>query len=266
MTIVGGIGLFFIVMIIVMAMSKEKNELPAFSTEYDKTYLLGQFDPSERSDFSKIDRKYTTKTGIYMRTEAYYAFIDMYSAAKADGVELTIISATRNFNSQKAIWESKWNGQRKVNGMNLAEEVDDPVERAYQILLYSSMPGTSRHHWGTDIDMNSLENSYFASGEGLNVYEWLTANAADYGFYLVYTAKGESRPNGYEEEKWHWTYLPLSWEMLQQYTNLITHSDISGFDGDESAETVNMIDNYVMGINPVCIEYSDVIESFYAAR
>ena len=49
------------------------------------------------------------------------------------------------------------------------------------------MPSTSRHHWGTDIDLNSLNNSYFSSGKGLKEYDWLTTNANHYGFYQVYT-------------------------------------------------------------------------------
>ena len=65
------------------------------------------------------------------------------------------------------------------------------------------MPGsTSRHHWGTEIDIHSLKNGDFADGEGLKIYEWLTTHAEDYGFYQPYTAE-----QGYEEEeKWHWSY------------------------------------------------------------
>ncbi|NJK84501.1 MAG: M15 family metallopeptidase [Saprospiraceae bacterium] len=47
-----------------------------------------------------------------------------------------------------------------------AATTPNPQERALKILKYSSMPGTSRHHWGTDIDLNSFSNSYFEQGEG----------------------------------------------------------------------------------------------------
>ncbi|MFM9004881.1 MAG: D-alanyl-D-alanine carboxypeptidase family protein [Flavobacteriales bacterium] len=43
-------------------------------------------------------------------------------------------------------------------------------------MKFSSMPGTSRHHWGTDIDLNSVEPSYFLSGKGLLIYQWLSAH------------------------------------------------------------------------------------------
>ena len=33
------------------------------------------------------------------------------------------------------------------------------------------MPSTSRHHWGTDLDLNNLNNSYFTSGKGKKIYK-----------------------------------------------------------------------------------------------
>ena len=31
------------------------------------------------------------------------------------------------------------------------------------------MPGTSRHHWGTDIDFNSVDPAYFKTATGIKV-------------------------------------------------------------------------------------------------
>jgi zinc D-Ala-D-Ala carboxypeptidase len=55
-------------------------------------------------------------------------------------------------------------------------------------MQYSSMPGTSRHHWGTDVDLYALDDIYFTYGDGKIVYDWLLANAANYGFCQPYTA------------------------------------------------------------------------------
>jgi LAS superfamily LD-carboxypeptidase LdcB len=109
------------------------------------------------------------------------------------------------------------------------------------------MPATSRHHWGTDMDLNSLDNSYFESGEGLKIYQWLTAHAADYGFCQPYTSKSGGR-TGYEEEKWHWSYLPLSGEFLEQYKNLVTYADIEGFKGSEVSKSMKVISHFVDGV------------------
>ncbi len=214
----------------------------------DKKYLLGQFDESKDERFVKLDSVYArgSATGKYLRKEAYEAFVRMRIAAKQDGVSLVIISATRNFEAQKRIWENKWEGRTVVEGKNLTT-ISNLKERARLILLYSSMPGTSRHHWGTDMDLNALENSYFDSGDGLKAYQWLTTHAVEFGFCQPYTSKRNGR-TGYEEEKWHWSYLPLSSELLKSYVNLIKYTHINGFKGSETASKLKAIQNYVQGI------------------
>jgi len=134
----------------------------------------------------------------------------MYNAAKADGIDLVVRSATRNFSYQRGIWERKWSGKTKLSdGVNAATDITVDRDRAVKIMNYSAMPGASRHHWGTDIDLNSFNNSYFESGTGLKVYKWLEQNAHKYGYCRPYTPKNNGR-TGYEEEKWHWSYTPLS--------------------------------------------------------
>lgn len=228
---------------------------PGFDTVAVK-YLLGHFDPAEDSSFVSIDDRYSAGSarGAYLHRETHEAFARMWQAAQADGVELTIRSATRNFAYQKRIWEAKWTGQRLVEGQNLSLAILDPVARAQKILRYSSMPGTSRHHWGTDLDLNAFENRYFSSGRGLKEYQWLQAHASAYGFCQVYSEKGEARPHGYEEEKWHWSYLPLADRYLKSYHAQITADMIEGFLGAEVAKPLAVIDHYVNGINPQCLQ------------
>lgn len=214
--------------------------------------LLGQIDPGKDEHFVRIESKYTSKSGIYLRKEAYESFKEMHAAAKADGINLTIVSATRTFGHQRGIWERKWTGVTKVGGKNLATSTPDHAERAKAILTYSSMPGTSRHHWGTDIDLNNLNNSWFETGTGKKVYSWLTKHAGEYGFCQTYTEINEDRPHGYQEERWHWSYTPLSSLFLQDYEAQISHSDINGFKGSEVAADLNVIEHYVSGVNSEC--------------
>ncbi len=217
-----------------------------------KEELLGQIDPAQHAGFTKVASKYTDKSDIYLRKDTYDAFERMAAAAKQAGLDLHIVSATRNFDVQKSIWEAKWNGQQKVGGQNISKTIPDPKQRALKILEYSSMPGSSRHHWGTDMDLNALDNAYFDKGTGKKLYDWLQANAAAYGFCQVYTKKGKDRPNGYHEERWHWSYMPLASQFLRQYDQKVTHADIKGFDGAETASLIKIIPNYVMGIAPDC--------------
>jgi D-alanyl-D-alanine carboxypeptidase len=221
------------------------------STEFDADYLMGKFDPNKHEDFSTIETKYASKAGMRMRTDAYQQFINMYEAAKKDGISLRVISATRPFHHQKSIWEAKWNGKRAVDGEMLPANMESKI-KAKRILRWSSMPGTSRHHWGTDIDLNDLNNSYFESGTGKKTYDWLTANATTYGFCQVYSEKGDLRPYGYEEEKWHWSYLPVSRQLTNLYKANLDNKDITGFTGSETAEMIDIKTKYVLGINPDC--------------
>lgn len=204
---------------------------------FDKTYILGQFDPTTHPDFVLLDNKYCLIQPQYMHREAYEAFQRMWEAAKADGINLSIRSAARNFYTQKFIWESKW---QNLSG--------DAIEKAKTILKFSSMPGTSRHHWGTDIDLNSLSPSYFTYGQGKKEYDWLVAHAEEFGFFQPYTALGFKRYTGYLEEKWHWSYRPIAEKCLKAYNALVHYSDIAGYIGSDMAQTLDVIKNYVQGI------------------
>jgi zinc D-Ala-D-Ala carboxypeptidase len=221
---------------------------PETLMQVTRAELLGQIQPASHADFVKIESRFTSKQGIYLRREAYESFTRMAESATNDGITLRILSATRNFYDQKKIWEDKWNGIVAVGGKNLATSVNDPVTRALAILTYSSMPGTSRHHWGTDIDMNSLEPAFFNSGEGKKIYDWLCTNGPTFGWCQPYTAKGDLRPNGYNEEKWHWSYLPISKNYLTTYSDSVSYANLNGFAGWETAEKIDVIEKYVKGV------------------
>jgi len=224
-----------------------------FMEQTDKNILLGKFDPSVQPDFEKVSSPHTYKDGIYLQKDTYEAFKQMHEAARKEGINLVIISATRTFNRQKQIWENKWNGKTRVGGKNLKTAIPDPVERAITILTYSSMPGTSRHHWGTDIDINSVTPSYFKSGKGLKEYQWLMENAQSFGFCQPYQEKGIRRQTGYEDEPWHWSYTPLSCKYLKDYMQTVTYEDIQGFHGAETAKEAEVIKHYVLGIDNECL-------------
>ncbi|MEM7575741.1 MAG: M15 family metallopeptidase, partial [Bacteroidota bacterium] len=201
-------------------------------------YLRGQFEPSTHPQFERVADRYTDGDGsYYLHQAAYAAFKEMHAAAALDSVPLTIISATRNFERQRSIWEAKWRGERLLEGREKANEVyPDPADRARAILRYSSMPGTSRHHWGSDLDLNRLTNEYFGQGLGKKVYDWLQAHAASYGFCQPYTA---GRPHGYLEERWHWSYLPLAQPLTDFAREQATDEMIEGFEGAESSTQIS---------------------------
>jgi D-alanyl-D-alanine carboxypeptidase len=219
-----------------------------YGEDISKEELLGQINPDSHSSFSLVPQKYASKSGIYLRTEVFLSFKDLHDAAIDEGLEIKILSGTRSFSYQQSIWERKWEKPRYMGW--------DALDKALDILTYSSMPGTSRHHWGTDIDLNAFENEYFESGEGLEVYEFLNRCASTFGFQQVYTSKEttQSPRSGYEEEKWHWSYMPSSIPILNAYNELISTEDIQGFQGASQAESVKIIQNYVNGISILDLE------------
>jgi D-alanyl-D-alanine carboxypeptidase len=223
-----------------VALLQQADSIPA--SKVDTGYLLGKFDPATHPDFVVVGKPYSDKPNMLLRKEAFEAFKKMFEAAEKEGVVLKIISSTRNFDRQKEIWEGKWT--------RFAKDAPSPKDRALKILEYSSMPGSSRHHWGTDIDLNDLNNPTFEKGGKYEkVYQWLAAHAHEYGFCQPYTA---GRPSGYREEKWHWSYTPLSKILLEQYKNNLSEADIEGFKGAETAAGIGIVKNYVLGINTAC--------------
>ncbi len=218
-------------------------------------YLTGRFDPANHPDFTRIEDQYADRPGLYLRTDAYDAYKKMHAAADSAGIRLVIRSAARNFDYQKDIWERKWSGARRLSsGENAAQAFPDPVLRARKIMEYSAMPGASRHHWGTDIDLNAFNNKYFESGEGLKIFNWLTAHAAAYGFCRPYTAKGAGRPHGYNEEKWHWSYEPVARPLTEEARYYLKDELLTGFSGAEAAPEIGVVEKYVLGVSGACWE------------
>lgn len=216
-------------------------------------YLIGDIDPAKDPMFAKIPEKYIGGSRVWGHKDAVAAFVRMAEDAEANGYKLKAVSAFRSFSDQKKIWEDKWNGKTLVGGKKLNVSTPDPKARALKILEFSSMPATSRHHWGTDFDFNSLEPKYFNTKDGKRIYDWLTQHAPQYGFCQVYSPKGpDGRATGYEEEKWHWSYMPVASWYLKQYPIDVGYDHITGFDGATAAKNIDVIKTYVQSINPEC--------------
>jgi len=216
------------------------NQLPPSGIE---SYLMGKFNPAKHNAFVKVPERYANRKDHYLRKSTFEAFKKMHEAARKDGVKLIIRSSTRNFDYQKGIWERKWRAQKKSRSAK---------NKALNILQLSSMPGTSRHHWGTEVDLNSFSNSWFEHGQGLKLFRWMNDNAAKYGFHRPYTKKDSTRPHGYNEEKWHWSYTPLSIAMTRDAEKALKDSKITGFIGSETAVEIGVVEKYILGVHKSC--------------
>ena len=207
---------------------------PNISFSKDKDFEYSVLELMGKTDIELVGK------GINLRPMAHDAFVEMKKAAYSDGIDLKVVSSYRNFSREQAIWERKYDRYTEEDGM-------EPLQAIDKIIEYSTVPGTSRHHWGTDLDLNNLNNSYFNNGKGEKEYNWLVTNANAFGFYQVYTTKGVNR-TGYNLEKWHWSYLPLASQYLAFYNSKISTDAITDFKGSELAKELKIITNYVNGI------------------
>ncbi|MEO5642266.1 MAG: M15 family metallopeptidase [Bacteroidia bacterium] len=247
----------------------EEVEFEFFPNKVDSDFLVGDFDESKHEEFIQVEPMHLVddkkKEPVFLLKEVYSSFVAMHNAAIKETcgeILLKLVSGTRNFNYQKdIIWEKKWNGLRKVNGKFLKkpdkkESIPDQIARAKKIMMESAMPGTSRHHWGTDFDLLSTSSAYFETIKGKKEYSWLNTNAHRFGFCQPYLSKKLAKRNGYEEEKWHWSYTKISAPLLQQYKKLVKEEKLKSlnFSGahlvDQAA--LNVIGNYVSGVNLCC--------------
>ncbi len=182
----------------------------SFQKEFTLSQLIGKGNPDI------IGNTYTTK----MQKDAKQAFLRMKTEAKKDGINIEVVSAYRSFDRQREIFEKKYK--------KYTSQGETPENAIKKIIEYSTIPGTSRHHWGTDLDLidggvprpkQVLQADHF-HGEGVfcKFKEWMDANSERFGFYLVYTDAPTRK--GFKYEPWHYSYAPVSVPMLQKYKQL----------------------------------------------
>ena len=220
-------------------------------------YLLGQFDPAVNEKFISLKNAGIPSDGRehFIRKEAAKTLKKVFADFNKQypKIKLWIASSTRTYSQQKIIWELKWNNESK-NQTKKNTNIMDSNEIHLKILKYSSMPGTSRHHWGTDIDFNVLKNSYYNSGDGKIIYNWMKKNMSKYGFCQVYN---KERNMGYQEERWHWSYMPLAKIFTEEWIKVFKNDPKQftsriDFNGAKIKDILELAIKYVIGINPEC--------------
>src|SRR5476649_1866916 len=94
--------------------------------------------------------------GAAIHRDALEPFLALKAAAAGDGIDLGIASGFRDFAAQLRIWNMKYRGERPLYDAagNVRDHAAlDPQELIAGILCWSALPGASRHHWGTHIDV-----------------------------------------------------------------------------------------------------------------
>lgn len=159
--------------------------------------------------------------GCALHRHALAPFRAMRDAARRAGIDLVAASAFRDFDRQRAIWNAKYRGERALldaAGRPLPAASLDAAARVEAILRWTALPGASRHHWGTDLDVYDrsavpadyrlrLEaDEYAVAGVFGTLSTWLDRNMRRFGFYRPYA----SGTCGVGIEPWHLSYAPVA--------------------------------------------------------
>ncbi|MBR9727120.1 M15 family metallopeptidase [Shewanella intestini] len=193
------------------------------------------------------------------------AFLQLQQCALQAGFDLQICSAYRGFERQCAIWNAKAQGRRPLLDAQ-SKPIDfallSPEQIMQSILIWSAFPGSSRHHWGTDIDVFDANNinqqqlklvtdEYLIGGPCYEMHRWLMAHAHEFGFYFPFQA-GLS---GVSPEPWHLSYYPVAQDYLERFDHLRLKSIINCASVDLKPQLLavlpQLIDQYVSFVAPI---------------
>lgn len=147
-------------------------------------------------DLAKIDERYSSgsDSAKYFDSRAVSYLNDMCRAASDDGVSLVVISSYRTYSYQEQLFK-----KRVARFVNEGYSEEKATAKAATIV---AVPGTSEHHMGLAVDINSVEESF----ENTKAFKWLKEHAADYGFIMRYP-KDKQDITEIIYEPWHYRYV-----------------------------------------------------------
>lgn len=160
---------------------------------------------------------------VFLHGDVIDAFAQLQEQAASHGFDLQVASGFRSFARQLAIWNAKACGYRPVldhcgQALNTSELA--PKDLVFAILRWSALPGASRHHWGTDMDvwdaaavaadyaLHLTPQEYQDDGPFGPLHQWLNARM-EHGASEFYRPYGQDR-GGVAPEPWHLSYRPLA--------------------------------------------------------
>jgi LAS superfamily LD-carboxypeptidase LdcB len=199
------------------------------------------------------------QNGFRLLPEVCEAFTRMQTAAAQDNVDIQIVSSYRSFERQLNIWQNKWSGKATLLDANekpLDATALSDQEKILAILTWSALPGASRHHWGTDLDVydkNSVEMaqrdfqlvcSEYDRGPCTQLNIWLNEHASQFGFGRPYSEyKG-----GIAREPWHLSFHTSAEKMLAQL--------------NEQALLNNLRQSNILGLESIVANMPEIYQRF----
>lgn len=153
----------------------------------------------------KVSNRYSYGENQMLTSETFSAFLNMFNAAKNEGLTLIINSSFRSFEEQDEVY----NELLSTRGDEYANKM-------------AAKPGYSEHQTGMAIDIQTY-GSNASNFEEFDEFKWLQNNAHKYGFILRYP-KDKKYLTGYEYESWHYRYVGIE-VATYIYQNQITFDE-----------------------------------------
>jgi LAS superfamily LD-carboxypeptidase LdcB len=155
--------------------------------KYSKVYFLNEhYMPPKLKELPTSFVSKNDGDPEFIHKEVYTFLIDMLEDAKDDNVMLTVVSAFRSYDEQRAL--------KGVYSVTYGSGAN----------TFSADQGYSEHQLGTTVDFSTEGLSGGLQGfDGTAAYEWLIKNAHKYGFVLSYPKNNAY----YIFEPWHWRFV-----------------------------------------------------------
>lgn len=167
------------------------------------------------------DHVMANEEGVLIHMDVAAPYVLMKQAASKNGIDIKIASGFRDFQTQKRIWDQKCQGKRALydtQGKLLDTTHLSEDELLAAIFRWSAIPGGSRHHWGTEIDVFDAAQTHdgyvvklipeeaLSGGRFEALNRWLEAHSESFGFFRPY----QKDQGGVSPEWWHLSYHPVS--------------------------------------------------------
>lgn len=188
----------------------------------------------------------------FFHKETLSKFLKLKERALRENVDLYVLSSFRSFEDQLNIWNKKCLGEKTLydsDGIALDFHQLNEEEVVFAILRWSALPGTSRHHWGTDfdvVDKNTWPSDYHVElvpsefSEGSMFYKMkcffdeIIENEDGLGFFRPY----DIDQNGVAPEMWHYSDIKIA----QNYYESFTFSDFKFFLNSQDSKSFLNLD------------------------
>ncbi len=174
-----------------------------------------------------------------LHPQAADALLGLAAEAATHGIDLAAVSAFRDFERQRVIWNGKFRGERALldrlgQPLDVRRMDEEAIVRA--ILEWSALPGASRHHWGSEIDVfdratlavgaqpRLVPQEYARDGVFARLADFLAAHASRHGFFFPY----DSARGGVQPEPWHLSFAPIAGAALPALTLSVLREALQG--------------------------------------